>query len=101
MGLRQFSILALLGPFLGPHGCLKSYIGPSRDPVDPSGVPNGPRLTKHDPLLCILLLPGIGSFLGPQKGPFRGQKGAVRAKTGPFWVPGGPEKTQYHAKVVK
>ena len=71
MGLRQFSILALLGPFLGPHGCLKSYIGSSGDPVDPSGVPNGPRLTEHDPLLCILLWPGIGSFLGPQ-GPKKG-----------------------------
>ena len=92
MGLRQFSILALLCPFLGPHGSLKSYNGPSGDPLDPSGVPNGPRLTKHDPLLCILLLPGIGSFLGPQKGPFRGQKGAVRAKTGPFGSPEGQKR---------
>ena len=100
MGLRKFSILALFGSFLGPHECLKSYIGPSGDTANPSGVPNGPRLTKHDPLLCILLLPGIGSFLGPQKGPFWGQKGAVRAKTRPFGVPGGP-KNQYQAKVVK
>ena len=75
MGLRQFSKLALFGPFSGPLECLKSYIGPSGDPVDPSGVPNGPRLTKHDPLLFILpLWHGIGSFLGPQ-GP----------KKGPFW----------------
>ena len=30
---------------------------------------------------------------------FWGQKGALRAKTGPFGVPGGPEEAQYQAKV--
>ena len=30
-----------------------------------------------------------------------GPKGALRAKTGPFGVPGGPEEAQYQAKVVK
>ena len=28
-----------------------------------------------------------------------GQKGALRAKTDPFGVPGGPEEAQYQAKV--
>ena len=84
MGLRQFSILALLGPFLGPHGCLKSYIGSSGDPVDPSGVPNGPRLTEHDPLLCILLWPGIGSFLA-----LRAPKRARFGPNCPFLAPKG------------
>ena len=78
---------------MGPHECLKSYIGPSGTSPTPLGCLNGLRLTKYDPLLCILPVRCFrihgtpkGAFQKCSFGPKRAFWGLQRSLEG-LWVP--------------
>ena len=94
--------MALFGPFWGQKGTF-------RDKTRPFGVPGGPEEARYKAKVCgnhdsntvrpigsswdqIWPLRALQGLLGPPKG-------ALRAKTGPFGVPGGPEEARHQAKV--
>ena len=73
------------------------------------GVPGGPEEARYKAKVCgnhdfNPVRPISGSVdqiwsPGALRGPLGPPKEALRAKTGPFRVPGGPEEARYQAKV--
>ena len=93
---------ALRGPLGPPKGSLRAKTGPF-------GVSGDPEEARFQAKVCgnhtsNPVKPIGGSWdqiwsLGALRGPLGPPKGALRAKTSPFGVPGGPEEACYKAKV--
>ena len=84
-------------------------LGPFRGQKCPFGVPGGPEEAPYQAKVCgnhnTSPVRPVGGSLdqiwspGALRGPLGPPIGALRAKMGPFRVPGGPEEARYQAKV--
>ena len=84
-------------------------LGPFRGQKCPFGVPGGPEEAPYQAKVCgnhntSPVRPVGGNWVqmwspGALRGLLGPPNGALRAKMGPFRVPGGPEEARYQAKV--